>query len=99
MSASKVLLGVVIGMAAGAAVGIMLAPDSGDKTRKKISKKGEAYVEDLKSKFNDFLDGFMSKVDSTKDEAKGMAHDMVDSAKTKYNDLKSEVKSDIKKFS
>ncbi|MEO6132302.1 MAG: YtxH domain-containing protein [Saprospiraceae bacterium] len=99
MSSSKVLLGVVVGMAAGAVVGIMLAPDSGEQTRKKISKKGEAYADDLKSKFNDFLDGFMSKVESTKDDAKDMANDMVDSAKSKYNEVKGDLKSEIKKYS
>ncbi|HZV68501.1 MAG TPA: YtxH domain-containing protein [Saprospiraceae bacterium] len=96
MSASKVLLGVVVGLAAGALLGVMLAPDSGEKTRKKISKKGEAYVDDLKMKFNDFLDGFMEKVDSTKEEASNMAHDMADKAKSKYNDLKNDLKTEYK---
>ena len=56
MSTSKVLLGVVVGLAAGAMAGILMAPDSGSNTRKKLSSQGQGVVDDLKSKFNDFID-------------------------------------------
>jgi gas vesicle protein len=92
MSASKVLLGVVIGLAAGALVGVLLAPDSGVNTRKKISKKGEKYADDLKSKFSDFLDGFMENVESTKEDVREMANDIADKAKSKYTDFKTDGK-------
>ena len=92
MSASKVLLGVMVGLAAGALVGVLLAPESGTETRKKISKKGQAYADDLKTKFNDFMDGFMEHVESAKGEAREMANDIVDKAKSKFSEMKSEVK-------
>ena len=82
MSTSKVLLGVVVGLAAGAMAGILMAPESGSETRKKISTKGQGYVDDLKGKFNDFLDGFMSHVETVKDDA----HDMADRAKSKIGE-------------
>lgn len=82
MSTSKVLLGVVVGLAAGAMAGILMAPDSGSNTRRKISTKGQGYVDDLRSRFNDFLDGFMSHVDSIKEDA----NDIADRAKTKISD-------------
>lgn len=82
MSTSKVLLGVVIGLAAGAMAGILMAPESGTNTRKKISKKGQGYVEDLKGKFNDFLDGFMNHVETVKDDA----NDLADRAKSKIGE-------------
>ena len=92
MSASKVLLGVVVGFAAGALMGVLLAPESGENTRKKLSKKGEAYVDDLKGKFNDFVESFMDQVDSSKEDARDMANELTDKAKSKYNEIKSDVK-------
>lgn len=82
MSTSKVLLGVVVGLAAGAMAGILMAPDSGSNTRKKLSSQGQGVVEDLKSKFNDFLDGFMSHVETVKDDA----HDLADRTKSKIGE-------------
>jgi gas vesicle protein len=82
MSTSKVLLGVVVGLAAGAVIGMLMAPDSGENTRRKLSTKGQGMVDDLKGKFNDFLDGFMSHVESAKDDAT----DIVDRAKSKIGD-------------
>ena len=48
MSTGKVLLGVLAGVAAGAMLGILFAPDKGSNTRKKISKKGEDYADAVK---------------------------------------------------
>jgi hypothetical protein len=45
MSSGKVLLGVLAGVAAGAFLGILFAPDKGLNTRKKIVKKGEDYAD------------------------------------------------------
>lgn len=82
MSTSKVLLGVVVGMAAGAMAGLLMAPDSGYNTRRKLSTKGQGMVDDLKSKFNDFLDGFMSHVETIKDDA----NEIADRAKSKISE-------------
>ena len=82
MSTSKVLLGVVVGLAAGAMAGILMAPDSGSNTRQKLSSRGQGMVDDLKGKFNDFLDGFMSQVETVKDDA----NDIADRAKSKIGE-------------
>ena len=50
MKQGKVLLGVLAGLAAGAVLGILLAPDKGSETRKKILSKGEELADDLKEK-------------------------------------------------
>jgi gas vesicle protein len=68
MSSGKVLLGVLAGVAAGALAGILFAPDKGSRTRKKMSKKGEDYVEALKEKFDEFLDGISQKFENIKEE-------------------------------
>jgi gas vesicle protein len=43
MSAGKVLLGLLAGVAAGATLGILFAPEKGAVTRKRIAKKGDDY--------------------------------------------------------
>jgi len=55
MSRGSVILGVLAGVAAGALVGILFAPDKGASTRKKIIDKGEDYVDNLKEKINGIL--------------------------------------------
>lgn len=55
MSRGKIILGVLAGLAAGATIGILFAPDKGTETRKKIVNKGEEYVDNLKEKINGLL--------------------------------------------
>jgi gas vesicle protein len=68
MSSGKLLLGVLAGVAAGAVLGILFAPDKGTVTRKKISSKGEEYADALKDKFDEFLKSFNEKLERTNEE-------------------------------
>lgn len=70
MSSGKVILGVLAGLAAGAVLGILFAPDSGVNTRKKIGRKSEEYIDDIKEKFNEFVDHVAEKVEKAKEEVK-----------------------------
>ncbi|MFA6128578.1 MAG: YtxH domain-containing protein [Bacteroidales bacterium] len=73
MSAGKVLLGVLAGVAVGAALGILLAPDKGTVTRKKIAKKSDDYAEELEAKFEEFIEGITKKFENVKEDAVRMA--------------------------
>jgi gas vesicle protein len=73
MSSGKVLLGVLAGVAAGAMLGILFAPEKGSTTRRKIVSKGEEYVDDLKEKFSEFVDKVADKFESAKEEIKNEA--------------------------
>jgi gas vesicle protein len=73
MSAGKVLLGVLAGVAAGALVGILFAPAKGSRTRRRILKQGENYAEGLKDKFNEYVDNVSEKFDQVKDEVSAFA--------------------------
>ncbi|HCE57396.1 MAG TPA: gas vesicle protein [Prolixibacteraceae bacterium] len=70
MNSGKVVLGVLAGLAAGAILGILFAPDSGVNTRKKIVRKSEEYIDDIKDKFNEFVDHVADKVEKAKEEVK-----------------------------
>ncbi|MCK9402704.1 MAG: YtxH domain-containing protein [Chitinophagaceae bacterium] len=50
-STGKILAAVLAGAAIGAVVGILLAPDKGSETRKKISEEGKRLADDVKDKF------------------------------------------------
>ncbi len=47
---SKIFAAFAIGAAAGAIAGILLAPDKGAETRRKISEEGKKLAEKLKNK-------------------------------------------------
>jgi gas vesicle protein len=69
MSSGKVLIGVLAGLAAGALLGVLFAPDKGSETRKKIVKKGEDSVEGLREKLDELIKSFAEKFEAAKAEA------------------------------
>ena len=68
MSSGKILLGVLAGVAAGALLGVLFAPDKGWNTRKRISKKADDYMDGLREKFDEFIDTISTKMEEVKDE-------------------------------
>ena len=68
MNSGKVLLSLLAGVAAGALLGILFAPEKGSVTRKKMSKKAEEYGDGLKEKFNEFVDGISEKFEEVKED-------------------------------
>ena len=87
MDNGRVLLGLLAGVAAGATLGILFAPDSGTNTRKKIMKKGEDYAGSLKGQYNHLLSALNDEVDEFKDEINKVASD----GKSRFEDGKSKV--------
>jgi gas vesicle protein len=61
MSSGKVFLGLLAGLAAGAVLGILFAPDKGSVTRARIVEKSEDYADVVKEKFNQMVDSFNEK--------------------------------------
>lgn len=69
MGFEKVIFGTLAGLAVGALVGVLFAPEKGTVTRKKITKKGEDYAEVLKTKFDEFVDSVSQKAQDLNDMA------------------------------
>lgn len=84
MNSGKVLLGVLAGVAAGALLGVLFAPDKGWNTRKRIAKKADDYMDGLRGKFDEFLDTLSEKMEDVKEEVSEFTdQDKAKSAHTK----------------
>ncbi|HWB91387.1 MAG TPA: YtxH domain-containing protein [Puia sp.] len=73
---SKILLGFIAGAAIGGALGILLAPDKGSETRRRIVEKGNemgdslsSFGDTVKDKFNDVVDGVKGSFSRTKNSS------------------------------
>jgi gas vesicle protein len=88
MKNGKVVVGLLAGVAAGAILGVLFAPHSGKRSRRKIAHKSEEMADNVKEKFNDLLSTINHKYESVIKEA----GDIVDNGKTKYNVMKKDLK-------
>ena len=88
MSSGKTLLGLVAGVAAGAVLGILFAPEKGSVTRNQISQKGEDLLDNLKNKFDEFLANATSEMEDVKSEAEDLFAKGKEKAQQAKNDFK-----------
>lgn len=64
MKNSNALIGILGGVAVGAVLGILFAPDKGANTRNKIAKKSTDATGDLKEKLGNIVNSFSEKYNS-----------------------------------
>lgn len=88
MSSSKLIVGFLAGAAVGALAGILLAPDKGSNTRKKIADKTGDLSDTVKKSFNKFIDGVKDTYSGAKEEA----DEFGEKVKAKLGEAKNEVK-------
>ena len=62
---AKMITAIAIGVVAGSVVSLLFAPDAGKNTRKKIAKKGDTALKNIKGEFNKArLDKIKNKLES-----------------------------------
>jgi len=72
MTTGKIVLSIAAGVAAGAILGVLFAPDKGSATRKKIVQKRDEVVDGLNEKVNEMLDTVTDKFEAVKKQAAKM---------------------------
>jgi gas vesicle protein len=84
MASSKSFFSLLAGLAAGAAFGILYAPDKGWKTRARVKKAAANGYEDLKENLGDLG----AKVDEKAAQAKASLKDIRETLRTKGAEIK-----------
>jgi len=64
MNSKKVIAGILAGFAAGAILSHIISSEKIQKSGKKLLKKGNNLSDDLKGKFNEYIDHLQDKVHS-----------------------------------
>ena len=79
----KSLPGIIVGLAVGADIGVLLAPESGQKIRKRISSESDSFFKDLQDQLQSGLESIKSQYNDYVDSAAGKTQDLVGQAKRK----------------
>ena len=88
MASSKSFFSLLAGLAAGAAFGILYAPDKGWKTRARVKKAAANGYEDLKENLGDLG----AKVDEKAAQAKASLKDIRETLRTKGAEIKEDTR-------
>lgn len=88
MKPSNLITGIVSGLAVGAILGILFAPDKGCNTRRKIAKKGG----DLKDSIKDGIDSLVSSAENKYEEFTSKVENVIDESKSRFGNIKNDLK-------
>jgi len=80
-------LGVLAGIAAGTLIGVLIAPDKGSETRRKIRQKGDDLVDGVKDGMTSMVEDVTSKFDKLRGKARKSMNEALASTDNEHADL------------
>jgi len=80
MNTGKVVAAVLAGVAVGAALGILFAPEKGSVTRRSISRRSKEFTDDITEKANEFINSMTENFELAKEEAAQLAENGIKKA-------------------
>lgn len=90
-NSGKIIIGLLAGFAAGAITGVLLAPKKGSVTRRYLLKKGEAYTDTIRDKFNDLVEDINETIEKIRDEVDDFTKKSAKATRQTVKDIKSQV--------
>lgn len=87
MSKGKIVLGVLAGIAAGTVLGVLIAPDKGSETRRKIKQKGENLVDGVKNSVTSMVDDVSGKFDRLRGKARRSISEVLETTDNEHSAL------------
>src|SRR5260221_14788753 len=95
MSAKNILIGALAGLAAGVAIGVLVAPAEGSETRKRISDTADSLKKKLRrlrgvtsDELDELKDIFEKEAEGLRDDVRQRVLELIKAAKTKGNHIK-----------
>ena len=87
MKNSDVVVGILGGLAVGAILGVLFAPDKGSNTRRKIAEKETDLKDNLKGNFNDFV----ASIEDQYSNFTSNAEEVLEEGKSKLERMSNEI--------
>ena len=95
MSAKNILIGAIAGLAAGVAIGVLVAPAEGAETRQRISDRAESLKRKLRKlrgitadELDELNDIFEKETEGLREDVRSRVLDLIKAAKEKGNHIK-----------
>ncbi|WP_158559211.1 YtxH domain-containing protein [Deminuibacter soli] len=99
MSVQKVLIGTLSGLVAGVAIGLLVAPASGDETRQKLADTAGNLKRKLRrlrgtagDELDELKDIFEHEVDGMREDVRSRVLTLLEASRNSYNHVKNGVK-------
>jgi gas vesicle protein len=92
MASNKAFWGIITAAAVGAVIGLLFAPDEGNKTRKKIKKKTNTLASDLIDVLEKNKEKAVKAAGEVKEKGEEYTADAIDTAEGYIDDANKEIK-------